>query len=106
MSDHPSPGRYRSLKRPDIAILCTDPPDQDDALTIIPDAVIEIVSRGYEYKDVMLNPPFYLAQGVQDVVIYDPTAAFVSHHTRTGVKHYYAPVQLGLGCGCDCAIPQ
>jgi len=95
-----------SLKRPDIAILCTEPPDQDEAVTIIPDAVIEIVSRGYEYKDVTLNPSFYLAQGVQDVVIYDPAAAFVSHHTRAGVTHYYAPVQLSLGCGCDCAIPQ
>jgi Uma2 family endonuclease len=95
-----------SLKRPDIAILCTEPPDQDDALTIIPDAVIEIVSRGYEYKDVTLNPPFYLSHSVQDVVIYDPAAAFVTHHTRAGVSHHYAPVQLGLSCGYDCAIPQ
>jgi transcriptional regulator with XRE-family HTH domain len=95
-----------SLKRPDIAILCTEPPDQDEALTIIPDAVIEIVSRGYEFKDLTLNPPFYLLHGVQDVVIYDPAAAFVIHHTRNGVVHQYAPVQLSLICGCDCAIPQ
>src|SRR6266496_3565059 len=28
-----------SFKRPDIAIFCTEPPDQDDALTMIPQAV-------------------------------------------------------------------
>src|SRR5438105_6255736 len=52
-----------SLKGPDIAIFCKKPPSQDEALTIIPEAVIEIVSPGYEYKDLSLNPQFYLAQG-------------------------------------------
>src|SRR5438105_14699221 len=39
-----------SLKRPDISIFCVDPPDQDEALEMVPEAVIEIISPGYEYK--------------------------------------------------------
>lgn len=73
-----------SLKRPAIAIFCKAVPDQDDAVSIIPDAVIAIVSRGYEYKDVALNPPFYLSQGVRDVVIYDPSSQRVAHHNALG----------------------
>ena len=95
----------RSLKRPDIAIFCVEPPDQNEALTLVPAAVIEIISQGYEYKDVTLNPPFYLSQGVQDVVIVDPDAQRVTHYTRTTVTHHYAPVALELVCGCSCSIP-
>src|SRR5206468_11551981 len=40
-----------SLKRPDIAIFCNEPPDSDAALDILPAAVIEILSLGYEEKD-------------------------------------------------------
>ena len=94
-----------SRKRPDIAIFCQEPPYLDEALTIIPDAVIEIVSPGYEYKDVTLNPPFYLGQGVRDVVIYDPATARLTHHTRAGATERAAPADLTLTCGCACTIP-
>jgi len=93
-----------SFKRPDIALFCEEPPDQDEALTIVPAAVIEIISRGYEYKDVTLNPPFYLSQGVQDVVIVDPDAQRVTHYTVASVANHYAPVQLTFVCGCECTI--
>lgn len=95
----------RSLKRPDITIFCEEPPDQNEALTLVPAAVIEIISQGYEYKDVTLNPPFYLSQGVQDVVIVDPDAQRVTHYTHTGVAHHYTPVTLTFACGCACTIP-
>jgi Uma2 family endonuclease len=54
-------------KRPDTAIFCQEPtPEQKHTfLTLIPCAVIEVVSRGYELKDIELGPPFYLAHGVQ-----------------------------------------
>jgi Uma2 family endonuclease len=94
-----------SFKRPDIAIFCEEPPDQDEALTIIPQAVIEIISPNYEYKDLELNPPFYLSQGVLDVVIVDPRSGVVRHHSATGLITYQAPVTLDLECGCRCAIP-
>ena len=90
-----------SLKRPDIAIFCSDPPDQDEALTIVPEAVIEIISEGYEYKDLVLNPPFYLGQGIQDIVLFDPRTRVVTHVCRGHNEVYMAPVTLTLQCGCQ-----
>ena len=93
-----------SLKRPDIAIFCTEPPEQDEALTAIPQAVIEIISPGYEYKDLALNPQFYLAQDIQDVVIVDPRSKAVTHYRTTDVVNYRAPITIELQCGCSCDI--
>jgi len=95
-----------SFKRPDIAIFCTKPPRQDDALTIIPQAVIEVISPGYEYKDISLNPQFYLAQDVLDVAIVDPRSGVVNHFRTTGVSTHHAPVTLDFLCGCRCTVPQ
>lgn len=47
-----------SLKRPDIAIFCQEPPEDDEAIKLIPEAVIEIVSKGYEAKDLEIGPHF------------------------------------------------
>lgn len=94
-----------SFKRPDIALFCTRPPRQDEALTVVPEAVIEIISPGYEYKDLYLNPQFYLAQDVKDVVIVDPRSGVVSHFRTTGVATHQAAVTLDLLCGCRCTIP-
>jgi Uma2 family endonuclease len=100
--------RFRdgSLKRPDISIFCEAPPLQDDALTVIPAAVIEIVSPGYEYKDITLNPQFYLAQGVEDVVIVDPRAGAITHYRKSGVSNHHAPMKIELQCGCECTVPE
>ncbi len=57
-----------SLKRPDIAIFCEEPPDTDEAYQQIPEAVLEVLSKDYEKKDTEIGAPFYLAQGVKDVV--------------------------------------
>jgi hypothetical protein len=94
-----------SLKRPDIAIFCAPPPVQDTALTVLPVAVIEVISLGYEYKDVVLNPPFYLGHGLRDVVVVDPHAQRVTHYTLTGVQTLITPAALMLDCGCRCDIP-
>lgn len=95
-----------SYKRPDIAIFCTEPPDQDEALTMVPEAVIEIISPGYEYKDLELNPRFYLSQNVRDVVIVDPRSGSVTHYEATEVHTYQAPVTINLQCGCQCTVPK
>jgi Uma2 family endonuclease len=94
-----------SFKRPDIAIFCNEPPLQDESLTVLPCAVIEIISPGYEYKDTSLNPPFYLSQGLLDVVIVDPRTGMVTYYSQEQVTHLTAPVVLELRCGCRCAIP-
>ena len=36
-----------SLKRPDIAIFCREPEEEDAAITLVPEAVIEVISKGY-----------------------------------------------------------
>jgi len=53
------------LQRPDISILCREPPDEerDGPLTQVPDAVIEVVSPDYEARDLETGPPFYLSRG-------------------------------------------
>src|SRR5262245_26271837 len=61
------------LKRPDIGIFCDEPPDTDEALEMIPAAVIEVISADpiSAKKDLELNPPVYLGAGVQDVIAFD-----------------------------------
>lgn len=95
-----------SFKRPDVAIFCTKPPRQYEALTVLPCAVIEIVSPGYEYKDVELNPPFYLSQGLLDVVIVEPRTGEVTHYRGEQIERLVAPVTLELQCGCRCRVPE
>ena len=94
-----------SVKRPDVAIFCARPPRQEEALTVIPQAVIEVISAGYEYKDLQLNPQFYLAQDVEDVVIVDPRSGAVMHYRTTGAVRHQAPVTVEMLCGCRCVIP-
>ena len=45
-----------SLKRPDISIFCREPDEQDEAIALLPEAVIEVISRGYEAKDLESGP--------------------------------------------------
>ena len=95
-----------SFKRPDISIFCYEPPMQDGSLTVLPSAAIEIISPDYEYKDRVLNPPFYLSQGVMDVVIVEPRTGEVWHYRQDGMVEHKAPVTLELQCGCRCAVPE
>ena len=90
------------LKRPDIAVFCREPAEaeQDAALTMLPEAVVEVVSRGFEAKDFELGPPFYLSQGVKDVVVFDPSTLQVLHVRRDGARRHASPVTLALECGC------
>jgi Uma2 family endonuclease len=91
------------LKRPDISVFCREPADeeQDEALTLIPEAVIEVVSKGYEAKDLEIGPPFYLSQGVKDVIVFDPATLLVLHVRRDRVARKVSPVEIQLECGCQ-----
>jgi len=93
-----------SLKRPDVAIFCQEPPDTDAALEMIPEAVIEVVSLGYEIKDLEIAPYFYLAQGIKDVLVFDPRTLLVLHIRRDGTHRLTSPVEIDLECGCQCRI--
>ena len=51
-----------SLKRPDISIFCREPEELEDAIKQVPLAVIEVISKGYESKDLEISPPVYLKE--------------------------------------------
>ncbi len=89
-----------SFKRPDLSIFCREPDEEDEAVTLIPGAVVEVVSRGFEAKDLEVGPPFYLSQGVQDVVVFDPRTLLVLHARRDGTRRLTSPVEIRLECGC------
>jgi Uma2 family endonuclease len=94
----------RSLKRPDVAIFCREPDEQEDAITLIPEAVIEVVSKGYEAKDLEIGPPFYLSRGVKDVIVFDPTSLLVLHARRDGTTRQVSPQVIDLECGCTVTV--
>jgi hypothetical protein len=89
-----------SLRRPDIAVFCREPDETDGAVSLVPEAVIEVVSRGSETKDLAMNPSFYLSHGVKDVVVVDPYSDQVFHHRTDGVANLGSPVEILLECGC------
>ncbi len=93
-----------SLKRPDISIFCQEPDEEEEAITLVPEAVIEVVSKGYEAKDLEIGPPFYVSQGVKDVVVFDPATLLVLHIRRDAAKRLTSPVTLTLECGCQCIV--
>lgn len=93
-----------SLKRPDIAIYCRRPDEDDEAITLIPEAVIEIISKGYEAKDLEIGPRFYLSQGVKDVIVFDPHTLVVLHLTPTSAARHVSPIDIALACGCACQV--
>ena len=93
-----------SDKRPDISIFCHRPAETDSAVTEVPQAVIEVLSKGYEKKDLELGPPFYLGQGVKDVIVYDPYSKVTRHFTADGKRDYEESVTLSLQCGCQVTL--
>ena len=58
-------------------------PDFKGAVTVVPEAVVEIVSEGSELKDFEIGPVFYLAQGVKDVLVLDPDFDKIIHHSMS-----------------------
>ncbi|MDX1656095.1 MAG: Uma2 family endonuclease [Candidatus Competibacteraceae bacterium] len=93
-----------SLKRPDISLFCREPDEQEEAITLLPEAVIEVVSKGYEAKDLEIGPRFYLSQGIRDIVVFDPATLLVLHIRADGAKRMISPVAIDLECGCVCTV--
>jgi Uma2 family endonuclease len=93
-----------SLKRPDISIFPREPLELDEAVTTVPGAVIEIVSQGYEAKDYDLVPGFYVAQGVKDIIVFDPRTLVVLHVRASGATRHVSPVEITLEMGCTITV--
>jgi hypothetical protein len=45
-----------------------------------------------------------LAQGVKDLVVFNPYTKQVLHFDTNGKREYQAPVTLSLQCGCDVTV--
>lgn len=95
-----------SLKRPDISVFCQEPKEEDEeeAIKLLPEAVIEVISKGYEAKDLEIGPQFYLAQGIKDVVVFNPYTLAVLHIRRDKTEQHLSPVEIELACGCRCTV--
>lgn len=93
-----------SLKRPDISLFCREPDEEEEAITLVPEAVIEVISRGYEAKDLDIGASFYLARGVKDVVVFNPWTLLVLHLRHDRVERHVSPAELSFACGCRCRV--
>lgn len=94
-----------SIKRPDISIFCERPKEEKESVTLLPEAVIEIISAEYEAKDYEIGLPFYLAEGVKDIIIYNPSTNGVLHCRPDGTRNeMISPVQIDLVCGCTVTV--
>jgi Uma2 family endonuclease len=93
-----------SLKRPDISVFCREPDEDEEAITLVPEAVIEIISKGYEARDLQIGPPFYLSQGVKDIVVFNPYTLAVLHVHQGGAAQHISPVEISLACGCTVTV--
>ena len=93
-----------SLKRPDISIFCEMPKELEEATTAVPEAVIEVISKKYEAKDLEISPPIYLANGVKDVVVLNPYTMEVFHFRNGEKREMTSPVEIELECGCRCTV--
>ncbi|MBC7795935.1 MAG: Uma2 family endonuclease [Pyrinomonadaceae bacterium] len=94
-----------SLKRPDVSIFCKEPEELEDAVkSVVPVAIIEIISKSYEAKDLEISPPIYLANGVKDVVVFNPYTNEIVHFRDNETLKLVSPVEIKLECGCSCTV--
>jgi Uma2 family endonuclease len=97
----------RVHKRPDIAVWCRVPETNQRSVVTLPDAVVEVISPGFETKDLELLPKLYLAAGVRDVLVYNEQRGAVYRFTHEGVAVvvvHASPCVFHLACGCDVTI--
>jgi len=94
-----------SHKRPDISIWCREPDEQDTETTLVPEAVVEIISKDYAAKDLVIGVPFYQRVGIRDIIVFDPETDLVRHWRNGGnEKTYPSPVTIDLLCGCSITV--
>lgn len=93
-----------SLKRPDVSIFRREPDEEEEAIKLVPEAVIEVVSRGYEIKDIEIAPKFYLSNGVKDIIVFNPYTNEVIHTTADETRRGHSPYKVEMICGCRCEV--
>jgi Uma2 family endonuclease len=94
-----------SHKRPDISLFCREPDETETEITLMPEAVIEVLSRDYAAKDLEVGVPFYRRMGVRDIVVLDPDTNAVLHFQNgEPARELVSPVEITLLCGCRCTV--
>ena len=93
-----------SLMRPDISVFCSEPAEEEEAIKQVPEAVIEVISKKYEAKDLIISPPIYLANGVKDVVVFNPYTMDVLHFRDGETLRFTSPTEIKFACGCTCRV--
>ena len=89
-----------SILQPDVAVYAREPEKTNLPTTLVPEAIIEIVSPSSELKDLRYSPSFTLSQGVKDVIVVTPETEVLEHFRRDGRTMHRSPVDLRLECGC------
>ena len=93
-----------TVKRPDISVWCDWPKELEGFVHQVPEAVVEIVSPGYEAKDLVHGPPIYLRNGVKDVIVFDRAKGEVHHWGPHGHRVAPSPTVFDLSCGCRITV--
>lgn len=93
-----------SLKRPDVSIFRREPDEEEEAIKLISEAVIEVVSRGYEMKDTEVAQKFYLSQRVKDIIVFNPYTNEAIHTKTNETRKLSSPVEIEMMCGCRCEV--
>ncbi len=93
-----------SVKRPDLSIFCKEPPEDEGFIRQVPTAVVEILSPGSGHKDLVQGPPFYLEQGVKDVIVFDPRSGEIRWFSQKGEQKLRTPAQITTSSGCEMRV--
>ncbi len=51
-----------------------------------------------------IGPPFYLSQGVRDVIVFDPLTLLVLHVRKDRTTRQVSPVLIPLEAGCQVLV--
>lgn len=94
-----------SHKRPDISVFCREPDELDTEVTLLPEAVIEVLSADYHAKDLLIGVPYYQQIGIKDIVVFDPRTGEVRHWQQGQPERTYtSPETLIFLCGCAATV--
>lgn len=93
-----------TVKRPDVSVWCKRPSELEGFVHEVPEAVVEVVSPGYEAKDLVHGPPIYLRNGVKDVIVLDRAKGEVHHWTPEERRTVTSPFTFDLVYGCKITV--
>lgn len=76
----------------------------------IRDSIIKIVTGNnpcdcVDAADVYVQfPAIYLANGVKDVIVFNPYTQEIVHFRKDKTQNFTSPTEIELECGCRCTV--